>query len=75
MDAVTYPHAGVERRLNEGFVAFRPRIDQNESLAQRFLVAWTPGLLFMDDLENVHYKTFGWHPPEDSNTSSMWATA
>jgi hypothetical protein len=65
MDAVTYPHAGVQRRLNESFVAFKPRIDQNPELARRFLVSWTPGILFLDGQENIHYRAYGYHPPED----------
>ena len=65
MGTVTYPHGGVERRLNESFVAFRPQLDQNEPLATKFLVHWTPGILVLDGLENVHHRAFGYHPPED----------
>jgi tetratricopeptide (TPR) repeat protein len=65
MDAVTYPHGGVERRLNNSFVAFKPQIDRNDALARRFLVTWTPGIIFVDGLENIHYRAYGYHPPED----------
>lgn len=64
MDAVTYPHGGVERRLNE-FVAARIPIAENGELARRFFTVWTPGLLFLDADENVHYRAYGFHPPED----------
>ena len=65
MDTVTYPHPGVERRLNESFVAFKPQIDQNETLAKRFVVTWTPGIIFVDSFETVHYRAYGYTPPEE----------
>lgn len=64
MDAVTYPKPETERALNDGFVAYKPQIDKNESLARRFFVGWTPGIVILDGQENVHYRAFGWHPPE-----------
>jgi hypothetical protein len=65
MDAVTYPHGGVERRLNESFVAARIHIGENQDLARKFFAVWTPGLLFLDGRENIHYRAYGFHPPED----------
>jgi hypothetical protein len=65
MDAVTYPHRGVERRLGESFVAYRPQIDQQKDLARKFAVVWTPGLLFLDGLETLHHRAYGYHPPEE----------
>ena len=65
MGTVTYPHAGVERRLDELFVAIRPQMDLNETLAQKFVVAWTPGMLFLDSDENIHHRAYGFHPPEE----------
>lgn len=64
MGTVTYPQGGVERRLLQHFVCVRPQIDLNKDLAKRFLVSWTPGLLFLDGLENVHHRASGFHPPE-----------
>ncbi|HEX7899639.1 MAG TPA: tetratricopeptide repeat protein [Planctomycetota bacterium] len=62
---MTYPRAESERALNEDFVTFRPRIDAHEALARRFLVGWTPGLVFLDGTEAVHYRAFGFHPPAE----------
>src|SRR5438105_7285366 len=64
MDAVTYPHQGVERRLSQHFVAVRPQIDVEKDLAKKFLMNWTPGLIFLDGQEGQHYRAFGFHPPE-----------
>jgi hypothetical protein len=64
MGTVTYPHGGVDRRLSLDFVSVRPQIDLEKDLAKRFLVSWTPGFLFLDGLENIHYRAFGFHPPE-----------
>src|SRR2546421_72295 len=64
MGTVTYPHPGVERRLNEFFVPFRAKIDQQSELAKKYEVHWTPGIVILDDLENLHYRSFGFHPPE-----------
>jgi tetratricopeptide (TPR) repeat protein len=64
MGAVTYPHAGVERRLTEHFVCVRPQIDVEKDLAEKFMVRWTPGLVFLDGQEGLHYRAFGFHPPE-----------
>src|SRR6187549_620568 len=63
MDAVTYPRAESERALSEDFVALRAQIDKNEALAKRFRAAWTPGLVFLDEEDSVHYRAFGYHPP------------
>ena len=65
MDAVTYPHGGVERRLQESFVAVRIHIGENQELAKHFFAVWTPGLLFLDGQANIHYRAYGFHPPED----------
>lgn len=65
MDAVTYPHGGVERRLNEKYVAVRPHIVENAAIAKRLLVTWTPGIVILDGSENVHYRATGYHPPEE----------
>jgi tetratricopeptide (TPR) repeat protein len=64
MGAVTYPHAGVERRLNDGFVLLRPELSQDDPLAKKYEVHWTPGLVILDSSESLHYRTFGYHPPE-----------
>jgi len=64
MGTVTYPHGGVERRLSQFFVSVRPQIDVEKDLAKKFLVSWTPGLLFLDGQEGVQYRAFGFHPPE-----------
>jgi len=64
MGSVTYPHGGVERRLNESFVAFKPQIDLNQELAKKYEVHWTPGIVILDEMENMHYRAFGYHPPE-----------
>ena len=63
MDAVTYPRTETERALSEEFIAVRLQIDKNDALAKRFHVAWTPGLVFLDEEESVHYRAFGFHPP------------
>jgi hypothetical protein len=65
MDAVTYPHGGVVRRLNEDFVAVKVHIQENEALARRYFTTWTPGLLFLDGQENIRHRTYGFHPPEE----------
>src|SRR5687768_9380319 len=64
MGAVTYPHGGVERRLTQHFICARPQIDVEKDSAKKFLVGWTPGLLFLDGQETVHYRAFGFYPPE-----------
>ena len=64
MDTVTYPHGGVERRLTQNFVCFRPQIDVEKDLAKKFLATWTPSFFFLDGQENVHYRATGFHPPE-----------
>ena len=63
MDAVTYPRAESERALSEDFVALRAQIDKNEALAKRFRAAWTPGIVFLDHEDTIHYRAFGYHPP------------
>jgi len=64
MGTVTYPHAGVERRLTEHFVCVRPQIDVEKDLAKKFLAGWTPGFFFVDGEEKAHYRATGFHPPE-----------
>jgi tetratricopeptide (TPR) repeat protein len=54
----------VERRLTQHFVCVRPQIDVEKDLAGKHMVHWTPGLVFLDGQERVHYRAFGFHPPE-----------
>ncbi|HXG60250.1 MAG TPA: tetratricopeptide repeat protein [Planctomycetota bacterium] len=65
MDAVTYPNEESERRLNESFVALRVPFDRNGVLERRWAVSWTPGILVLDSGERVHYRAYGYHPPEE----------
>ena len=65
MDTVTYPHGGVERRLNEMFVAVRLRIDEHKDLALRLQAPWTPGLVFLDPDGQVVHRAQGYFPPEE----------
>jgi len=65
MGAVTYPHGGVERRLNETFVAWKPQTDQHAGLAKTYGALWTPAIFFVDSDEVVHHRVYGYHPPEE----------
>ena len=65
MDAVTYPRPESERLLHQHFVPLRLLLSENAEMARRYDVHWTPGLVILDDQENVHYRAVGYHPPED----------
>jgi thioredoxin-related protein len=65
MDAVTYSNAGVTKLLRKQFACYRPELAKTTTLAKRFNIRWTPGLVFLDASENLHYMTYGYHPPEE----------
>lgn len=65
MDAVTYPQEESQRRLNDSFVALRLPFDRQGLLEQRWVVSWTPGILILDADERIHYRAYGYHPPDE----------
>jgi len=65
MDTVTYPHPGVRAALDEGYVGTRLELGANEETARQLNVAWTPGLLVLDPSERIHYRAYGYYPPEE----------
>lgn len=65
MDAMTYSNAGVSKLLRRQFACYRPELSKTTTLAKRFNARWTPGLLFLDASETLHYMTYGFYPPEE----------
>lgn len=65
MDTVTYPDLEIEGRLDEGFVCTRLQIEKQGTLAKRFGVIWTPGLIFLNGSEAPYHRAYGYHPPAD----------
>lgn len=65
MDAVTYPDSRVVTFLNERVVAFKPQIETSAALAERFGVAWTPGLVWLTRDGRTGHDNVGWFAPEE----------
>jgi TolA-binding protein len=65
MDAVTYPNKEVVQHLSEHFVCFKPRIDAHRALAKQFGVAWTPGLVWLDEAGVAHHQNVGFFSPDE----------
>lgn len=65
MDAVTYPDNAVVQYLSEHFVCFKPRLDAHPELAKKFGVAWTPGLVWLDETGEARHQNVGYFAPEE----------
>ena len=64
MDAVTYPNAKVADYMNANVVAVRIGHEE-EPLAGRYLVKWTPRLFVLDPEEITHHQIMGFLPPDE----------
>ena len=73
MDAVTYPDEDVVRFLNEQTVCYKPRIDENEALAARFGVQWTPGLVWLTPEGKPCHENVGFFDPDEFLAESTFA--
>jgi tetratricopeptide (TPR) repeat protein len=63
MDAVTYPNPAVIDFIQHNMIPLRIRSD-NEALAIKFKLRWTPTLITLDKEGNEHYRTVGFLRPQ-----------
>jgi hypothetical protein len=63
MDAVTYPTHDVVEHIEKHLIPVRIPFD--DLLARKFIVKWTPNLLFADAERAVHHRIIGFLPPEE----------
>jgi len=61
---VTYPKQEIADYVNENFVAWRVNYNTETRLLRRFIVFWTPTLIFLDPKGNEHYRLLGFLPPD-----------
>jgi len=62
---VTYPDAGVERAIAEGFVPVRLEGGKFRDLARQYNVRWFPALVVADAEGRATHQTTGFLPPRD----------
>ena len=70
MDAVTYPTPTVIDFIQRTMVPLRIQ-SNNESLALKFKIKWTPTLIILDKDGNEHYRSVGFLRPEALLASLM----
>ena len=70
MDAVTYPNPAVVDFIQNNMIQLRILSD-NESVALKFKIKWTPTLITLDKEGNEHYRTIGFLRPEALVSSLM----
>jgi hypothetical protein len=75
MDAVTYPTEYVTDYIVENCVAWRADFNTETALLRRFIVNWTPTLVFLDKNGREHYRLLGFLPPEAFIVHLMLAQA
>lgn len=63
MDAVTYPNPAVTDFIQRNMIPLRIQSD-NEALALKFKIKWTPTVITLDKEGNEHYRTVGFLRPE-----------
>ena len=63
MDAVTYPDPAVVEFIQHSMIPLRIHSD-NEVLALKFKLRWTPTLITLDKEGNEHYRTIGFLRPQ-----------
>ena len=72
MDAVAYPNPAVIDFIQRNMIPLRIQSD-NEALALKFKIKWTPTLITLDKEGNEHYRTIGFLRPEALVSSLMLA--
>jgi tetratricopeptide (TPR) repeat protein len=70
MDAVTYPNPAVVDFVQNNMIPLRIQSD-NEAVALKFKIKWTPTLIILDKDGNEHYRTIGFLRPEALVSSLM----
>ncbi|MCX5861108.1 MAG: tetratricopeptide repeat protein [Desulfomonile sp.] len=70
MDAVTYPNPAVIEFMRHNVIPVRMRYDQ-QPLAVRFRVTWTPTLIALDAQGNEVYRNEGFLSPENLISALM----
>jgi len=63
MDAVTYPDKYVIDFISDSIIAVRVPSD-NKTLAEEFMVKWTPTLVVLGSDGRQHHRTLGFLDPE-----------
>jgi uncharacterized protein YyaL (SSP411 family) len=64
MGAVTYPHAEVERFINEHFVPVQFNVVEQPHVMEQFNTPWTPTLIVQDPDGREHRRSQGYLDPE-----------
>src|SRR4030042_870890 len=72
MDTVAYPNPAVIDFIQRNMIPLRIQSD-NEALALKFKIRWTPTLITLDKEGNEHYRTIGFLRPEALVSSLMLA--
>jgi hypothetical protein len=72
MDTVTYPDEPTQAFLADNVVPFKPRIDQNEDLARRYGMTWTPGLVWLTPDGLACHKNVGFFEPDEFLAESLF---
>ncbi len=70
MDAVTYPAPAVVNFIRQNMIPLRIQ-SNNEAMAIKFRIRWTPTLITLDKDGNEHYRTVGFMRPEALVSSLM----
>lgn len=60
LESVTYSDGRVDGELSKDFVPLRADIGLVTDLAEKWLVNWTPTLLFLDSGEREHHRVVGY---------------
>ncbi len=63
MDAVTYPNPAVIDFIQRNMIPLRIRSD-NEAIALKFKIRWTPTVITLDKEGSEHYRTVGFLRPQ-----------
>src|SRR5207237_2709981 len=64
MDTATYPDERVAQFIADHFVPARVKVKQHPTVAEEYLVSWTPNVVIVDDAGKVHDRVEGYLPPE-----------
>lgn len=73
MDTVTYPNEKVANFINKNVIALRIPADQ-EPLASKFNIKWTPALMILDHNGGEHQRTVGFMTAEELIPSILLGT-
>ena len=75
MDTVTYPNPRAAEFVKDWMIGLRVDVKSQRDLAMEFQIQYTPTVIILDENRKEHYRSVGFHPPDQLLPELMVAAA